>query len=324
MRPIDIRRDLPALSELIEVSFADELSRRGGDFSAELDSARRMVPLIRLLGRFSNSFQHILDGFVWEDEGRIVASVVVQKMGNDPTRWLIGTVATHPKYRRQGLARKLTMQAIEHARSCGARTCVLDVRAENAPAYNLYRGLGFTHYDSTTELKLETWPSVKPMPVEGYTLREMRLDEWRGRYDLALRATPPDVQAFMPINEAEYRVPGLMSLAMPLLVRLQRLHACRWVVERDAVFVATARLLARLTPNTTHEIDLVFDPAHRAALAEPLLTLLLSTLDGYAKQNVLAQVRTSDTDLMALLKQYGFVEIETNHRLGAKLEQNND
>ncbi len=277
------------------------------------------MPLIALLGRVSKEFRHIFSGFVWEDQGRIVASAAIQKMGSDRTRWYIDAVATHPDYRRRGLARKLVTRVVEHARAHGAKVCILDVRANNPPAYALYRSLGFVHYDSTTELKLEDRPSVQAKPIDGYTLRPMKLGEWQAMCDLAVRTVPSEVQAFLPISQAQYRVSTLRRIFAPLIMRLQGIDAHRWAVEKDGLLVGYVRLFARRVPNIPHDLSLTIDPAHRAALAEPLLTLALETLQSYPRQNVLTVVRTTYDDLLALLKSYGFVEIETGHRLGAKL-----
>lgn len=324
MRPLDIRRDLDELGELIEITFSGELARRGEDIREELRTAERMVPLLTVLSRVSDGFRHLFDGFVWEDDqGRMVASVVIQRMGNDKTRWLIGTVATHPDYRRRGLARKLVARAMEHARAHGAEVCILDVRANNPPAYNLYRSLGFIHYDSTTDLKLEDLSPVRAKPVNGYTLRPMKVGEWQARYDLAVRDTPPEVMAFLPVSEAEHRVSALQRLLVPLFMRLQRIDPHRWAAEQDGRLMGFVILFARRVANITHDLRLTIDPAHRDALAEPLLSLALETLQPYPRQNTLITVRTAYADLLALLKRYGFVEIDTTHRLGAKLAAQN-
>ena len=73
IRALDLRKDLDDLVVLFEICFADEMANRGGDFREQLASYRRLMPLLSLLGRFSNSFRHLLDGFVWEEDGRIVA-----------------------------------------------------------------------------------------------------------------------------------------------------------------------------------------------------------------------------------------------------------
>jgi ribosomal protein S18 acetylase RimI-like enzyme len=320
MRPIDMRRDLDGLADLVEVAFAGELARRGEDFRHELQSAKRIVPLVLILGRISDDFRHVMDGFVWEDDKRIVASVTVQRMGSDKRHWLLGTVATHPDYRRRGLARALTTRALEHARTHGAEVCTLDVRSDNAAAYNLYRSMGFVHYDSTTDLKLETLPDVQAGSLGDYALRTYNLGEWEARYSLDLRAIPQPVQEFVPLDKASYRVSALQRTLIPLLVRLQRIDVFRWVVEQDQQTVGYMRLAARRVTRTTHEIGLTIDPDHRAQLGEPLLTLALGTLQRYPRQNTLISVRTAYHDLLALLDRYGFVEIETEHRLGLKLD----
>jgi ribosomal protein S18 acetylase RimI-like enzyme len=208
---------------------------------------------------------------------------------------------------------------MEHARAHGAEICILDVRADNSPAYNLYRSLGFTHYDSTTELKLEELPVVQTRLADGYSLRPLKFSDWQIRYDIAVRDTPPEVQAFLPVSEAQYRVSTFQRLVAPLLIHLQRVDAHRWAAERDGQLAGYVRLFARRSARITHALQLTIDPAHRATLAETLLTLALETLQKYPRQNVLISTRTAYTDLLALLKQYGFVEFETMHRLGAKL-----
>ena len=198
IRPLELRRDIDGLGDLVQVSFDDDLARSGQNLHEEIRSIKRMIPLLTALGWVSDYFRHIINGFVWEDRGRIVGSVLVQR-GNDKTRWHISTIATHPDYRRQGIARQLTIRAMEHARKHGAEICSLDVRDDNIPAYNLYRSLGFVHYDSSTVLKLEDLPSVQAKGTNGYALHPMKLSDWQIRYDLAVRDTPPEVQDFLPV-----------------------------------------------------------------------------------------------------------------------------
>lgn len=321
MRPLDIRHDLEAMTDLIEVAFAGDLMNWGSDFRAEMSMAQKMVPLLGFLERISENYRHTFDGFVWEDRSRIVSLVVVQKTGLDATHWQIGNVATHPEYRRQGLARKLVRRAMEHAGAHGAEVCTLEVRAEATPAYNLYRSLGFVHYDSRATLKLEGVPTVGAGQVNGYTLRAMKLGEWQARYDLALRETPQEVQSFLPVKKAAYRVSPLEQLVNPLASRLQRLDIHRWAVEKNGQLVGCASLAASRVPKITHRLRLNLDPRHSEALAEPIVTLALETLQGYPCQNTLTSVRPTCSARLEVLKQYGFVEIDLNHQLGAKLDR---
>jgi len=67
-------------------------------------------------------------------------------------------LAVHPQRRRRGLARRLLIQAMTHARTLGAQVAWLEVRPSNQPALNLYYSLGFQemgrrprYYEDTQE-----------------------------------------------------------------------------------------------------------------------------------------------------------------------------
>lgn len=321
MRPLDIARDLDSFGELIAVAFSGELSRRGTDIREELESVRRLIPIVKALGRVSDGFRHLIDGFVWENDGRIVGSVMVQRMGNDRTRWYIAAVAVHPDYRRRGIAHRLISRAIEHALTHGAQVCILDVRVDNTPAYELYKSFGFVRYDETSELKLESLPARPFLEVPSpYVLRPWRIGEWEISYQLALAETPKQAQEFLPVREEEYRITPLQRAAIPVIQRLQGIVAHRFVVERDGAPIAALRLLARKRDKGTHELRMWFNPAHRKTLAEPLLSRAFEVLKDYPLRNTIATVRANFEDLIDLLRSYGFVEIERMHRLGLKLQ----
>jgi ribosomal-protein-alanine N-acetyltransferase len=56
----------------------------------------------------------------------------------------IGTLATHPRYRRRGIARRLLSTALRFALQQGVRTATLEVRHSNVAAQALYSQFGFT------------------------------------------------------------------------------------------------------------------------------------------------------------------------------------
>jgi ribosomal protein S18 acetylase RimI-like enzyme len=320
MRPFDISRDLDGMTSLIEAAFAGELQNWGGDFREQMRMAKQTVLLLSVLSRLSTNFQHVFDGYVCEVQGKIVSMVNVQKDGFDIKRWMIGNVATHPDYQRRGLARQLVSRAIEHARTHGAEVVMLDVRTAAQPAYNLYRSLGFVHYDSTTSLKLETLPKIASLPLPGYTLRQMKLGEWRVRHQLALREVPQAVQDFLPVSEADFRVLPFEYLTGFLAQKLQGVKIQRWAVEKDGQVVGVMTLIVQKNAKVHHSLSLRIHPEHRAPLAEPLLTVALAALQNHPKNMLRTEIRTTYTDLLDVFKKYGFVEIETNHRLGLKFK----
>lgn len=341
LRPLDLHRDFEGMSKLIELAFAEDFQRMGVQFQEELKAVRRLVPWVLLLGRFSKFFREMLGGYVWEDQGQIVGSVMVQPQGLERRKWYISAVATHPDYRRKGIARRLMESAIEHIRQRGGELALLSVRADNEPACLLYRRLGFIHFDSITQLKLKTMPlfghiehfdssasrpSFKEIVAHmdraiylapGYRLRPMGLGEWRARYELAKEATPPEVQSFNPISEQEYRVTLWMRLWGPFLDLLRGVKTHYWAAEcGDRVVGVLALQAARY--QSMHQLRMLVHPEHNS-VAEALLLKGLSLLQGYIGYGVLATVRSSCTELRRLLMQYRFVEVNTFHQMGLRL-----
>lgn len=78
--------------------------------------------------------------WVAELDDRIVGMLVLWIIVDEAH---IATLATHPGYRRQAVARNLLAEALNSAYNEGAQTALLEVRAGNEAALNLYRGFGF-------------------------------------------------------------------------------------------------------------------------------------------------------------------------------------
>jgi len=78
--------------------------------------------------------------WVAEIDGKVVGIIVV---------WLIveeahvATIATHPDFRRQGIAKKLLSYALRELSYEGAQSSFLEVRASNVAAQEMYRKFGY-------------------------------------------------------------------------------------------------------------------------------------------------------------------------------------
>jgi len=208
--------------------------------------------------------------------------------------------------------------ALQHIRERGGELALLSVRSDNTPAYQLYLSLGFTHFDSITQLRLDGIPNVKFKPTQGYVLRPMGPGEWRTRYELAKEAVPAEVQAFNPLSEREFRVGPWMHLLDSFLHFLERVEVHFWAAETSGRVVGVLSLQAVRYPSM-HQIRLLIHPMHEAA-AEALLTKALELLKSYPGRGVLATVRSCRTGLLELFKRYGFIEVSTVHRMGLKLK----
>jgi [ribosomal protein S18]-alanine N-acetyltransferase len=103
-------------------------------------------------------------------QGRQIIGMIVTWVILDEAH--IATIATHPDYRQQGVARLLLVENLATAIARGARRAMLEVRESNLAAQNLYRQFGFEsvgrrpHYykDNGEDALLMTLPMLD----EGY------------------------------------------------------------------------------------------------------------------------------------------------------------
>jgi N-acetylglutamate synthase-like GNAT family acetyltransferase len=85
--------------------------------------------------------------------------------------YFIANVATHPDYRRRGIARKLTECALQHAQNHGASAAWLQVRDDNEAAYQLYLSFNMVERARRSSWQSKANQLVFPEPLpEGLTI----------------------------------------------------------------------------------------------------------------------------------------------------------
>jgi ribosomal-protein-alanine N-acetyltransferase len=106
----------------------------------DLDQKSFSLPWPERSFRFELSANPASRCWVAELDGKIVGMIVV---------WLIideahvATLATHPDFRRRGIAKKLLSQALLHLMEDGAQSSFLEVRESNFAAQEMYRKFGY-------------------------------------------------------------------------------------------------------------------------------------------------------------------------------------
>jgi ribosomal protein S18 acetylase RimI-like enzyme len=157
LRPFDVRHDLSRVADLVELCFADSLDPDGQNYLRQMRSAARNPVYLHWASAAAERVPMPLSGYVWEEDRRLVGNLTLIPFNVHGRRYyLIANVAVHPEFRRMGIARKLTSQAIQHARQHGANAAWLHVREENFGAFNLYQSLGFKERARRT-----TWHSYR-------------------------------------------------------------------------------------------------------------------------------------------------------------------
>jgi ribosomal-protein-alanine N-acetyltransferase len=78
--------------------------------------------------------------WVAELDGNIIGMIVVWLIVDEAH---VATIATHPDFRRKGIAKRLLSHALQKLLEQGARSSFLEVRASNLAAQELYRKFGY-------------------------------------------------------------------------------------------------------------------------------------------------------------------------------------
>ncbi len=114
----------------------------------------------------------------------------------------IGTLATHPRYRRRGIARRLLSTALRFALQQSVRTATLEVRPSNVAAQALYAQFGFTvagrrrayYHDNNEDALLMTAHNLDPARLAWETGFPQPLDSPH-RPQALPEGTPPGGEA---------------------------------------------------------------------------------------------------------------------------------
>lgn len=78
--------------------------------------------------------------WVAELDGKIVGMIVVWLIVDEAH---VATIATHPDFRRKGIAKRLLSHALQKLMDQGARSSFLEVRESNIVAQEMYRKFGY-------------------------------------------------------------------------------------------------------------------------------------------------------------------------------------
>ncbi len=322
LEPLDLRRDLRQVADLLDVAFREEKRDTPVPLQSAFSAVRALAPVLWLMAPLVPAIRGMFTGFVWLEDGRVVGNINVTRAPRGGDVWLIGNVAVHPGYRRQGIGRRLTQAAVELARERGARWVVLDVRDDNAGAQALYNGLGFQQVGGTREFYLsaarlrrargEILPPVVLLPggLEG-TDDVPGTEAWR----LVSAAVAPAAPELLGLTPQDFRLSGagrlLAALTAPLLgesrfgigVRDRAGHLAGWAGLDNA----PGRMGNRLR--------MAVDPAWRGLVERWLVTEAMARLGAAPAIDCWAVVPLGERDASAVLEEAGFIPSETLLRL---------
>lgn len=306
---------------LIETAFAEDQAREGRNFRDEMRSLNKLLPLFRGMFAVMPSLENYFLTLVWEADGRFAAAVTISRQGSDAQRWYIANVATHPDYRGRGLARMLVGAALDRIRAQGGRYVLLHVRADNEPAYRLYRSLGFRHLETGTTLRGDARPIASPALPEHYTLRPLSTTDWRIRFAIAQQVASPETQSVCPPTEKQFQDSRIGRSLQALIGRAQHVKLQMWAVEVADRPIGLVTCRARDGGTNPHRAQIEIAPDHLiaapAAIAQAI-NFCVGQRSG-AAHPMLIDLAGQPQDPIGYLRSSGFTPIETVHELGMNI-----
>lgn len=293
VRQIDPWRDGRAVANLLEASFRDEIID---------DSGLRLIHALRNYGMFDALTFGFGTGFVWIEEGELLANASVQRNMTRKDTWIIGNVATHAAHRNRGIGRAVVQACIRYAAARGARYIALQADETNKPALHLYEKIGFDRLGRVAHYLRAPARYVDDDDddTDGiqHRVRRARWSDHAAVWALTQRNLPDRLGYAEPFDANAYRLGFRWSLMNALNGNVEH-----WLVADSA---ERATLLGAVRTRVSfegsnHQLELMLD--ERATLEDgvALVASGLHRLEDYASKPIYAaQARLGDAPHTAL------------------------
>ena len=298
-----LARDLYQIAELVELCFGERLDASGRSAVREMKMIARMIPILWLFSLLNGVGLGLGTGYVWRDRKRVTGNVSLYRGGQHPNLgrgFLIANVAVHPDMRRQGIARILMEATLDLVERKNGNWVALQVEADNTPAINLYRSMGFRELETLTQWETTRIKYVPSPPLLAWKVRERSVRDTEAIRELIFERARIGGMAWTrtieqhDINDPLTGLPG-MSLkeqwVVPALHQHDTLMGLVWVEQPGWRQV-------RITQFLDPALE---DPQARRALLQSVLTR--PTVQG---RTIRIETTADDPPVDTLLEDAGF------------------
>lgn len=209
LRVLDHSRDLMPVADLIEECFRSTIDPDGLEYLAYLREVALQEQTMPGWAVYNAHMRSRFDGFVWEEDGRIIGNVTLLPARKQGKRiFLIANVAVKEEFRSRGIGRKLTERALAGVRERNGVSAWLQVREDNPLAHGLYLSMGFRERACRTTWVTESRKrEVQPMQ-NGFSQHSRRDRDWPLQRSWLQALYPDLVNWNLPFREDLF-LPGI-------------------------------------------------------------------------------------------------------------------
>lgn len=218
LRPVDLRRDLRPLADLIELVFADSMDSAGRSAIREMRYLSHMGYGLKLIARMNDLALGISLGFVYIKDGKLVGNVSVYPAGYPKSMgetWILANVAVHPDYQRLGIAHSLAGATLEMIRKRGGTRVILQVNCDNVAAQRLYERHGFIYERAWQIWGRSGFFRSPASAASSGVVHRLRRSERAAALSLAQEARPNELGGLgwlKPVQRADFFTPRWKQL----------------------------------------------------------------------------------------------------------------
>ena len=310
IRPFRLAHDLPALADLVESSFGEDLRRTNSQIVVEMRDMASWGLTLRLLAMLGSPYR----GLVWEEDGQILGNITMVREGKGI--WSLSNVAVSPEARGRGIASALLDAAIVSLAADHARHLTLQVRPENQVAVGMYQRRGFVSCDRINELLVhaDLWPVSIGHPSSAVVIRRPLSNDVPGIIRLINTSRSELVRQLDDTGDEQWQRGTLRATARSLATTLKGQQRIDLVAVSDGKPLGVAWATVRLF-GLAHEIGLLVVPDDHAQVAQSLLDRLLAELAPLPRRDLHASISTSQLQALEALYRVGFETVRVLDRM---------
>jgi ribosomal protein S18 acetylase RimI-like enzyme len=290
------------VANLVATVFADELDSRGRGALREMQFVGRLSPMLGDALSIA-LFNEYISGHVWVEGGQVIGNVTLQSVDQAGSRWRISNVAVLPSYRRRGIARTLMLDALREVAQRQGNWTVLQVRADNDGAHDLYLSLGFADVSRDAVYRLPATPQRIPPPDA--RLEQLRPLTGGDLLDLARASRTALAQWADPIRSQDYQI-GLGKAAGEWFGRLVGFYRVeRWGIWDDRMLLGAVETRANWSSDY-FVMRLAVRPSARGRFEEALIARGLMSLAQAGAMPVMIEHDGEHVEATEALLRFGF------------------
>jgi len=248
-------------------------------------------------------FNEYISGHVWVEGGQVIGNVTLQSIDQAGSRWRLSNVAVLPAYRRRGIARALMLASLREIAQRQGHWAVLQVRADNSAAHDLYLNLGFSDVARDAVYRRTMLPARLPDP--DIPLQQLGIGTGAEIRQLAQAARTPLAQWAEPIRGSEYQT-GLGRAVGEWLGNWTGLHRVeRWGAWQNRELMGAVETRTSVV-NDFSTMRFMVRPVARGSLERALVAQGLKVLTRTGSTPVLVEHDGEHEEGTAALRSVGF------------------